>query len=129
MGRRTDQGGRPGRTTIEVLGRKFRIPFECPCCGAVPDTEIRVAYTRKNAPRVGSDTSRAYDFPCCRRCAAHVARWDSAGVASAGMMVLGMMAGAIVGIFTHVLIGGAIVVAATVVASLLARTRRTRANA
>ncbi len=90
--------------TVELAGRKFTVPFECPCCGAVPDAELRVT---------SRTTGQGLDFPYCARCVEHADRWDRSGVPSAGVMVLaiaGTIGTAIVGAFVvaaSVFVGGA----------------------
>lgn len=80
---------------VEVSARKFEIPFECPCCGATPpDSELTVK---------AKATSQAVLFPYCERCVGHVHAWDTSGVASAGVMLLG-----VAGAMTAAIVGGAL---------------------
>jgi len=60
---------------VEISAQRFGIPFECPCCGVPPTTEVRVGH-------------RGVLFPYCKRCVAHAQAQDSSGVASALVMVL-----------------------------------------
>ena len=67
---------------VEVSARKFGIPFECPCCGATPETDLRV---------VARATGQGLDVPYCRRCVAHVRKHEGSGVPSAALMVIGIV--------------------------------------
>src|SRR5690349_3630999 len=80
-------------TTVEVASRRFAVPLDCPCCGATPDTELAVPLARAARDRATGDSARSMDFPYCRHCVDHVDRWESAGVMSAGLIVLGVAAG------------------------------------
>lgn len=113
---------------IDVSARKFSIPFECPCCGAAADADLKVPATRagKQAAR---ETTRGLDFPYCRRCIAHVAAWESAGVVSAGVMLLGIVAGILVAAAVKVAIGGLIFIAAIPFAWTVRSADRAKAKA
>lgn len=113
---------------IEVSARKFSIPFECPCCGAAPDAELKVPATRigKRAVR---ETTRGLDFPYCRRCISHVTAWESSGVTSAGAMLLGILAAIIIAIGVKLLIGVGIFVAAIPLAWTVRSSNRANAKA
>ena len=68
---------------VEVSSRKFGVPFECPCCGAAPETDMRVTRGR---------TGRALTFRTASGASRTSRRGTSAGVASAGVAVLGIVA-------------------------------------
>jgi hypothetical protein len=68
---------------VELAARKFTLPYECPCCGAPPDTELGIT---------AKATRHTLGFPYCERCVAHVRAWEAAGVGSAGVMVLAILA-------------------------------------
>ncbi|HEY5952118.1 MAG TPA: hypothetical protein VIV40_41760, partial [Kofleriaceae bacterium] len=92
--------------TVELAARKFSLPFECPCCGAPPDTELGIT---------SKTTGQSLAFPYCTRCVAHVRTWDSAGVAGAGVMVLAITAavgtavsGAILVAFSSFVVGASL---------------------
>src|SRR5512138_2424730 len=105
---------------VELGARKFAIPQECPCCGAPPDAEVRIA---------GKGRQQELDFPYCKRCVAHAAAWGTSGVGSAGVMVLAI-AGAVVGaIETTILIAIGIFVVGATVAWILRQSRRAAAKA
>lgn len=70
---------------VEVSARKYGVPYECPCCGAVPDGELAVK----------SQTGHILDTPYCTKCIAHVEAWESAGIRAAGVAVLGLIAGSV----------------------------------
>lgn len=110
---------------VEVSARTFTIPYECPCCGAAPDTEIVIPVERGKA----GSSARGLDFPYCRRCLGHAHAWETAGVASAGVMVGGLLAGVIAALAIHPVAGGVVFAAAIPLAWFLATTRRARARA
>jgi len=116
-------------TTIEVAARTFVLPADCPCCGAASDAEVAVPLARRMRERVAGDSARVLHVPYCRYCLDHVAAWDSAGVLSAGLSVLGIGAGAAVAVATSPALGGAIVVGGIVIALALAGAKRAQARA
>jgi hypothetical protein len=106
--------------TVELAARKFTLPYECPCCGAPPDTEVRVR---------SAATGRALEFPYCERCVAHVRKWEASGVASSGVMVVAIFAALALAFKMTILIGiGAFGVASTL-AWWLRSSRRSAAEA
>lgn len=87
---------------VEVAATRFGIPFECPCCGATPpDDELSIPARPSGHPLL---------FPYCKRCVAHVRAHDSSGVASAGVMVIG-----IAGAMTAAIVAGALAAIGTFV--------------
>lgn len=74
---------------VEVSSRRFAIPHECPCCGAIPDAEMVVPTSGKRATRT---SARSIDMPSCKRCNVHVAATEAAGVASAAVVLAGLVA-------------------------------------
>src|SRR4051812_32338633 len=96
---------------IEVSARKFSIPFECTCCGAAADADLKVPATR-TGKQVARETTRGLDFPYCQRCVDHVAAWESAGMGSAAVMLLGIVAAVIIALAVKLVFGLAIFVAA-----------------
>jgi len=115
-------------TKVEVTSRRFAVPLDCPCCGATPDAEISVALARRARDRASSDSARGVDFPYCRFCVDHVERWESGGVVSAGLIVLGLVVGAGVAAVSSPVIGVTAAVAAIVFAAVLATSRRGQAK-
>ena len=115
-------------TTVELTSRRFSVPLDCPCCGATPDTEIPVPVARTARDRATADSARSVEFPYCRHCVDHVARWESAGVLSAGLIVLGLVAAAAVAAGSGVPLGIGVGVAALVIAIALAASRRAQAR-
>jgi len=111
---------------VEVSARRFAVPYECPCCGANPDAELWVP-----APRgpTGGRSARGLVFPYCKACLAHVERWDTAGLLSAGIMVAAIAAALVVALLTTWLFGLLVVAGAAPVAYLLAQSRRAAAKA
>ncbi|MCW5808208.1 MAG: hypothetical protein KIT31_38010 [Deltaproteobacteria bacterium] len=105
--------------TVEVSARKFSIPFECPCCGAEPDSEITLSAGR----------TRGLVFPYCARCVAHVIAWESAGVPSAATMLLGIIAAIVVGLAAGPLFGALVVAVTIPIVLAIARAMRKRAGA
>jgi hypothetical protein len=97
---------------VEVSARRFAVPYECPCCGAVPDTEISVPLTPDRERAASPETAHALGFPYCKRCLGHTARWDSVKNVETGIKVLGLIAGIVLGLTVHWAAGvGAFVVA------------------
>jgi len=116
--------------TVEVSARAFAVPFECPCCGATPDAETRVSVKKLAGQRVvATDSAAGLDFPYCQRCIRHVADWESAGVTSAGVMLLGLLAALGIALLVNWLIGLLALAAAALLAYSLAQARRGRARA
>lgn len=103
---------------VEVSATRFSIPFECPCCGATPpNSELSIT---------ARQTGQTLLFPYCKRCVKHVRAWETSGVASAGVMLIG-----IAGAMTAAIIAGALAAIGTFVAfALIAWTlRNARRNA
>lgn len=113
---------------VEVAARKFAMPIECPCCGAVPDGELTVALTATAGRRVAPDTARGLEFPYCKRCIDHVGAWEAAGLVSAGVTVAAIVAGVLLAIFVHVLVGLAVVIAGAAGAWVLLQRSKARAR-
>jgi hypothetical protein len=116
-------------TIVEVASRTFAIPFECPCCGAEPDTELSIPVTRAAGREVVRDTARALEFPYCSRCIAHVQIWESAGLRSAGVIVAGVVAAVVLSLATRFVIGAIAFAAAALFAWSLSAARRGAARA
>ena len=105
---------------VELAARKFALPYECPCCGAPPESEL---------PITSKPTRQTLAFPYCARCIAHARAWDSSGVASAGIMVLAI-AGAIgAAVSGAILLAIGIFVLGAVLAWILRQSRRAAAKA
>src|SRR4051812_30561588 len=75
---------------VQVTGRRFAIPFECPCCGAPPDTELHIPRARSG--NAAPDSAAGLDVPYCSRCMRHAEAWEHAGVGSAAVLVVGVLA-------------------------------------
>ncbi len=116
-------------TIVEVSSRTFAVPFECPCCGADPDTELALPVTRTAGREVVRDTARALAFPYCKRCVEHVHVWESAGLRSAGLMVAGLVAAVVLTLATRFVIGAIAFAAAALLAWSLGAARRQAARA
>ncbi len=114
---------------VEVSSRRFALPFQCPCCGAAPDAEITIPVTRTKGRTLADDSARSLDFPYCRRCLSHVEAYQGSGVVSAGITLVGIIAGAAVAILAHVIAGLVMIIAAIGVAYGLLMNRRAQAAA
>lgn len=112
---------------VEVSSRRFTIPHECPCCGAVPDTELPISLTARRA--AAADTARSILVPYCQRCVGHAERWDVSGIASAGIMLVGLVAGIALALTVHVIAGVAAAVVAAPLAYAARQVRRRKAKA
>jgi hypothetical protein len=109
-----------GPVIVELAARKFALPFECPCCGAPPDTELRVK---------SKATGQSLEFPYCQRCIAHVRKWDDAGVASAGIMVLALSGAIGAAVSGSILIAAAVFIGGSSIAWWARSARRAAAQA
>jgi len=114
---------------VEISSRRFQVPFECPCCGAVPDSELAVAVARSNEHVVSPDSARHLEFPYCARCVSHVMTWDLAGVVSAALMLAGILASLALVFANHVVTGVGFFLLMFGVASAQLAWRRRRARA
>ena len=114
--------------TVQVSARRFTIPFECPCCGAPPDSELRVP--RQRGANAAPDSASGLDVPYCSRCARHAEAWDHAGVGSAAVLVLGVIAFVVVSlVLAKPLFGLLALVASIPIALAVAGARRKNAKA
>lgn len=114
---------------VEVSSRRFAIPPECPCCGAAPDTELAVPLTAQPGHPVAPDTARSALMPYCHRCVGHAARWEAAGVASAAIMLAGIVSGIVLALTVHLVAGIAAAVLAAPLAYVARQVRRGKARA
>ncbi|HEU4727106.1 MAG TPA: hypothetical protein VFT22_04435 [Kofleriaceae bacterium] len=113
---------------VEVSARAFAIPFECPCCGAAPDSELTIA-PPAGANQGAERPARGLEFPYCRSCIAHVTAWTAAGTTASGVAFLGIVAGVIAGAFIGIAIGAVVAGASIPLAMAIAARRRARAQA
>ena len=114
--------------TVQVSARRFTIPFECPCCGAPPDSELRVP--RQRGANAAPDSAAGLDVPYCSRCTRHAEAWDHAGVGSAAVLVLGVIAFVVVSlVLARPLFGLLALVASIPIALAVAGARRKNAKA
>lgn len=109
---------------VEVSSRRFAYPAQCPCCGAAPDSELRVPVTPTPGRDVAADSASALEFPYCQRCVAHVKRWHDAGVVPTGIALAGLITGIVLAFVMSILIGALVAVAAIFVAYGLINHRR-----
>ena len=114
-------------TLVEISGRHFDIPLDCPCCGAAPDTEIAVPLARNARDRL-ADSVASVAFPYCRHCVAHAARWESAGVIFSGWIVIGVLGLVILAIASELAIGLCVLIAAGLLGAVIATSRRAQAR-
>ena len=113
---------------VQVTGRRFAIPFECPCCGAPPDTELHLP--RARGAHAAPDSATAIDVPYCSRCMRHAEAWDHAGVGSAFVLVLGILAFIVITLVAaRPLLGLFALLASIPVALIVAGARRRHARA
>jgi len=114
---------------VEVNARRFAVPYECPCCGAVPDTELVVPLTPTRDRPASPETAHALGFPYCRKCIAHTARWDSVKNVETGIKVLGVLAGIVLGLVVHWAAGLGAFAAAVALSIVVGRASRAKAKA
>lgn len=114
-------------TIIEISGKVFAVPLDCPCCGAEPDTEIAVALARQARDRA-ADSATSVDFPYCRFCVAHASRWESAGIVVSGLTVIGFLALIIGAIASEPLLGVGVLVTLVLIGVAAATSRRNQAR-
>ncbi|MBV8757494.1 MAG: hypothetical protein JO257_09475 [Deltaproteobacteria bacterium] len=113
---------------VQVTGRRFAIPFECPCCGAPPDQELHLP--RARGAHAAPDSAAALDVPYCSRCLRHAEAWDTAGVGSAFVLVLGVLACILISlVVARPLLGLIALLASIPIALVVAGARRRRAKA
>ncbi len=107
---------------VEVSSRRFAIPHECPCCGAIPDAELVVPTTGGRATRT---SAASMAMPSCKRCNAHVAASEAAGVASAAVLLGGLLAA----VAATIALGpvGLVVIPVAIAIAFVLVTRRRRA--
>jgi hypothetical protein len=105
---------------VEVSARKFTVPFECPCCGAPPNDEVSI---------VAKSSAQRVLVPYCKRCLAHARALESSGVASAGVMVLGILAAIVVAVLVALWLAALVFVLAAVIGWSLRTARRRAAEA
>lgn len=113
---------------VEVSARRFAVPYECPCCGAAPDSELAIPLTPDRARPASPETAHALGFPYCRRCVAHLARWDSIKNVETGIKVLGLLAAIVLGLVVHWAAGIGAFVVAVALAFLAGRSSRAKAK-
>ena len=114
---------------VEVSARRFAVPYECPCCGAAPDAELSIPLTPDRARPASPETAHALGFPYCRRCIAHVARWDSIKNVETAIKVLGLLGAIVLGLVVHWVAGIAVFAVAVVVSIVIGRSSRAKAKA
>jgi len=114
---------------VEVGARRFAVPFECPCCGAAPDSELGIPLTPVKDRPVAPETAHELGFPYCRACIEHALRWDSSTNVETGVKVLGLLVGLALGLAIHLAVGAIVVAVAIGLAVLLGRARRAQAKA
>lgn len=118
---------RAAATIVEVSGRRFEVPLDCPCCGAAPDAEIAVPLARSSRERA-ADSAASIDMPYCLRCVGHVARWQSAAVVLTGLIVLGSVAFVVAAIASWIVTGLVVLVGLTALGAVVATSRRREAR-
>ena len=114
---------------VEVSARRFAVPYECPCCGAVPNGELTVPLTPTRERPASPETAHGLGFPYCRRCIAHIVRWDGVRVLETGIKVLGLIAGIALGLAVHWAAGIGAFAASVVLALVIGRAKRAKVKA
>lgn len=114
---------------VEVNARRFAVPFECPCCGAAPDTQVAIPLTVETGHPVSPETAHALDFPYCLRCSEHVGHWDSTKNVETAIKVLGLLGGIALGLTVHWGVGLGVFVVAVAASVVVGRGRRARVKA
>lgn len=114
---------------VEVNARRFAVPFECPCCGAVPDAELSIPLTPDRTRPASPETAHALGFPYCRKCIAHVGRWDSVKNVETGIKVLGLLAGIVLGLVVHWAAGVGVFAVSVALSVVIGRANRAKAKA
>lgn len=114
------------QVAVEICSRRFSFPLECPCCGALPDAELAIPF-RPGRREMAEDTARELLFPYCRRCVAHVEAWDGGSMTAAGLTLLAIVAGLLLGWSAGWLAGVTVFVLGAVAAHLVGRRLHARA--
>src|ERR1041385_7346765 len=104
---------------VEIRSRKFGIPYECPCCGAAPDGEMRVP----------AETGHAFDSPYCKKCIARVDAWDWSGIRGTGVAVGGIVVGIVLALAVSFLVGGIVIVVGIAAGAVLRSAGKAKAKA
>jgi hypothetical protein len=118
----------PRTTVVEVSSRRFVIPLDCPCCGAAADAELAIPIAQRARATAAPDSARAMHFPYCRHCIEHVARWEGAGVMSAGLVVIGVGVGAVATAAGSAVLGVTAAITAAAIGAAIAASRRAQAR-
>ncbi len=63
---------------IRVSARILDWPFQCPCCGDLPDTSQTVTHTHKSGQRFVRITNENWSVPYCLQCAKHLEIFNAA---------------------------------------------------
>jgi hypothetical protein len=119
----------PAGIVVEVNARRFAVPYECPCCGAVPDAELSIPLTPDRARPASPETAHELGFPYCKKCIVHVARWDSIKNVETAIKVLGLLAGIVLGLTVHWGVGVGAFAVAVAASLLIGRASRAKATA
>lgn len=120
---------------VEIAARKFAVPFECPCCGAAPDTEIAIGVSRSPSASASASSGKRPEgaqglvFPYCTSCVDHARRFESAGLTSTVVMLVAIAAAIVVSIAVQLVFGLLIFLAAVPIAVVLAATLKSQAQA
>jgi hypothetical protein len=104
------------------------IPLDCPCCGALADGELAIPLGARAGASAAPDSARFAHFPYCHHCIDHVARWDGAGVVSAGLVVLGVVGGGVAAAARSAVLGVSAAIVAIAIAAAIAASRRAGAR-
>jgi hypothetical protein len=114
---------------VEVSSRRFAVPYECPCCGAVPDTELTVPLTPSRDRPAAPETAHALGFPYCKKCVAHVAKLDATRNIETGLKVVAILAGLVLGLAVDWIAGAVAGIALLVLAVVVGKASRNKVRA
>lgn len=103
--------------SVDVSARKITVPYFCPCCCGVADTELPVSFTRVSGERFMRETTVAFDFPYCSRCVEHSHQWNGAWNLSRRTIAAGAVACTLAGLAGGPLVG-AVVIALAIAAAI-----------
>jgi len=57
---------------VVVSARSIPMPSICACCGGPPSTNVAATASRTKGKRVKHTEERAFEFPACAQCVAHI---------------------------------------------------------
>ena len=85
---------------VEVSGYQFVFPQQCACCGVPPQSALVVSATKTTGKRVVRTATNSWQIPYCMHCLAHVAKVRLARTWLSGLVVIGIITGVALSVFT-----------------------------